>query len=101
MSEDEIRESAASLVDYGTLAASMRKCLHLAQTLDAEKLASDECMEYGDILVAHLDYLQDSREAFEDKLWYNAVDAIASEHSLWLESGEGDPTDLFLCMIGD
>ncbi len=149
MNETDIRKAAASLVDYAKLAASMGKCLHLAQTQDSAKLAIDGYVEYGDIVVSHQDY-QDtapliaqfyvgsvfsllpsgkfytpwansnvepcprcggdgcdycgglgSREAFEDETWYNSVDEIASERGLWLESGEGDPTDLFLCMIGD
>jgi len=148
VNESEIREAAASLVNYGGLARQMRKCLTLAQTQDSDRLAADEYMEYGDIIVTHQDY-QDtapliarfyvgsvfsllpsgkfytvwansnlepcscckgsgcdycgglgSREAFEDELWYNAVDEIASKCGLWLESGEGEPCDLFLCMIG-
>jgi len=60
VNESDIREAAAALVDYGTLAASMRKCLHLAQTQDSDRLAVDECVDYGSIVVAHLDYQPDS-----------------------------------------
>ena len=61
MNETDIRESATSLVDYGKLAASMRKCLTLAQTRDSSKLTIDGYVEYGDdIVVSHQDYQPNS-----------------------------------------
>jgi len=35
------------------------------------------------------------REAFLDQEWYEALDQVAGEHGLYIESGEGDPCDLF------
>jgi len=60
VNESEIREAAASLVDYGSLARQMRKCLTLAQTQDSDRLAADKYMEYGDIVVTHQDYQGDA-----------------------------------------
>ncbi len=36
-----------------------------------------------------------SREAFLDQEWYEALDKVADEHGMYIESGEGDPCDLF------
>jgi hypothetical protein len=35
-----------------------------------------------------------SREAYLDQEWYEALDQVAGEHGLYIESGEGDPCDL-------
>jgi hypothetical protein len=32
-----------------------------------------------------------------DALWYEALDAVAESYDGWVESGEGDPCDLFVC----
>jgi len=39
-----------------------------------------------------------SREAHLDQEWYEALDKVAEEHGLSIESGEGDPCDLFACV---
>jgi len=36
-------------------------------------------------------------EALEDALWYEALEAVAESYDGWIESGEGDPCDLFVC----
>ena len=36
-------------------------------------------------------------EADDDAGWYEALDQVAQEHGAWVESGEGDPCDLFVC----
>lgn len=35
-------------------------------------------------------------EALEDAAWYDALDYVAERHGLYVECGEGDPTDLFV-----
>ena len=37
-----------------------------------------------------------SREAHEDEMMQKYLEDFASEHDCWVESGEGDPCDLFL-----
>lgn len=37
-----------------------------------------------------------SREAYEDSLWYEYMESALSKHGCILESGEGDPCDLFI-----
>ena len=32
---------------------------------------------------------------------YDDVDEILRQHGLWLETGEGDPTDLYVCGVTD
>jgi hypothetical protein len=32
-----------------------------------------------------------------DSRWYTALEAVATKYEGWIESGEGDPTDLFFC----
>jgi len=39
-----------------------------------------------------------SREAYEDQLWQEELDAQADKYGMHWESGEGDPLDQFLCM---
>jgi len=39
-----------------------------------------------------------SREAYEDQLWQEELDAQAEKHGLYWVSGEGDPLDQYLCM---
>jgi hypothetical protein len=39
-----------------------------------------------------------SREAYEDQLWQEELDAQAEKHGLYWVSGEGDPLDQFLCL---
>jgi DnaJ-class molecular chaperone len=36
-----------------------------------------------------------SREAYEDEVFYDELERQAEEHGGWIESGEGDPCDLF------
>lgn len=36
-------------------------------------------------------------EANKDECWQSALEAIASENGCWVESGEGDPTDTYIC----
>lgn len=38
-----------------------------------------------------------SREAYEDQCFSEAMEDEASEHGCFIQSGEGDPCDLFLC----
>ncbi len=40
-----------------------------------------------------------SREAYEDQCFSEAMEAEASEHGCFVQSGEGDPCDLFLCKV--
>ena len=44
---------------------------------------------------------QGSREAFEDTLMIEALEEYAAKKGLAIESGEGDPCDLFLCEYRD
>lgn len=37
-------------------------------------------------------------EAKLDELWFEALDNIAKSFDGWIESGEGDPCDLFFCI---
>lgn len=37
-------------------------------------------------------------EAKLDELWFEALDNIAKMFDGWIESGEGDPCDLFFCI---
>lgn len=37
------------------------------------------------------------RETRLDEIYFEALEHIASEYGLWIESGEGDPCDLFAC----
>ena len=39
-----------------------------------------------------------SREAYEDELYYEALDRIANKHGMYIMSGEGDPCDVFVCV---
>lgn len=41
-----------------------------------------------------------SREAYEDELMDDYLQEYASKAGAWVESGEGDPCDLFLVMEG-
>ena len=36
-------------------------------------------------------------EAAKDEAWYEALDAVVESYGGWIESGEGDPCDLFAC----
>ena len=36
-------------------------------------------------------------EANKDEAWFEALEAVASEYDGWVESGEGDPCDIFVC----
>lgn len=36
-------------------------------------------------------------EAETDADYYTALDIVAERHGAWVESGEGDPCDIFLC----
>jgi hypothetical protein len=38
-----------------------------------------------------------SREAYEDEVFFEALNNYASKYGAWIESGEGDPCDTFLC----
>ena len=40
-----------------------------------------------------------SREAHLDQQWYEALDDVAGEHGMYIESGEGDATDLFAVVV--
>jgi hypothetical protein len=42
-----------------------------------------------------------SRSAHTDEVFREILESIASEHGMWIENGEGDPTDLFACMLAD
>jgi hypothetical protein len=37
-------------------------------------------------------------EAHEDEDYWEALERIAADHDGWIESGEGDPTDIFFCL---
>jgi hypothetical protein len=37
-----------------------------------------------------------SREAHEDEVFNEAMESMANDHACWIESGEGDPCDLFI-----
>ena len=36
-------------------------------------------------------------EAQQDEAWYEALEAVADSYDGWVESGENDPCDLFVC----
>lgn len=38
-----------------------------------------------------------SREAYEDSIKQDALEHYADKYNAWIESGEGDPCDLFIC----
>jgi heterodisulfide reductase subunit C len=40
-------------------------------------------------------------EAEEDEDWQAALEEIAESHGMFIESGEGDPCDIFACKIFD
>jgi hypothetical protein len=40
---------------------------------------------------------QTSRDVDRDTRWYAALEQVATKYEGWIESGEGDPTDLFFC----
>jgi len=40
-----------------------------------------------------------SAEAADDERWRKAAEEALGEHGLYLESGEGDPCDLYICQI--
>ena len=40
-----------------------------------------------------------SMEAYHDQLWREALEAEAEKHGGWIESGEGDPCDLFFSLV--
>lgn len=40
---------------------------------------------------------QTVRDEIRDSAFYSALDDIAEEHGMWIESGEGDPCDIFAC----
>ena len=40
-------------------------------------------------------------EANQDEEWYNEVEERLSAMGMYLESGEGDPCDLYICKIID
>ena len=42
-----------------------------------------------------------SREAYLDEMFRDAMEDEASKNDSWVENGEGDPCDLFLCRIVD
>jgi hypothetical protein len=53
-------------------------------------MSLDPCGKYHNILSPNNATLRCER------FWEN-LDSVASELNLWIESGEGDPTDIFLC----
>lgn len=38
-----------------------------------------------------------AKEALKDEIYWEAFTDWLEEHDLWFESGEGDPTDVFIC----
>jgi hypothetical protein len=42
---------------------------------------------------------QTEEDVDEDGKFYEALDKVAEENGMWIEHGEGDPCDLFACMI--
>jgi hypothetical protein len=40
---------------------------------------------------------QTSDDVDKDSRWYAALDKVAEKSQGWIESGEGDPTDLYFC----
>lgn len=40
-----------------------------------------------------------SIEAYRDSIWYDILDKIAESKGVWIESGEGDSTDIFVCLF--
>ena len=40
-----------------------------------------------------------SEEAYHDQLWNEALDTQAELHGGWVQSGEGDPLDIFFCVF--
>lgn len=40
---------------------------------------------------------QTARDVDRDSRWYAALDKAATKYDGWIESGEGDPTDLYFC----
>jgi hypothetical protein len=40
---------------------------------------------------------QTSDDVDRDTRWYAALEAVANKYEGWIESGEGDPTDLYFC----
>lgn len=55
--------------------------------------ACNRCKGKGCDFCGHLG----SREAYEDSLMNDALDKYADKIGAWVESGEGDPCDLFVC----
>ena len=41
-----------------------------------------------------------SREAYEDEIFGETLEKAAGKKEGWIESGEGDATDIFLCLPG-
>jgi hypothetical protein len=39
-----------------------------------------------------------NRTSAQDSAFFRALDDIAAEHGMWIESGEGDPCDLYACV---
>jgi hypothetical protein len=37
------------------------------------------------------------REAAMDYCFHEGLESVLDDHDYWIESGEGDPTDLFVC----
>lgn len=44
---------------------------------------------------------QTNRDVLQDGCFRTAFEKVLSEHNMWLENGEGDPTDLFICKSED
>jgi len=41
------------------------------------------------------------KEGLIDEIWYEALQSVLCDKDLWAESGEGDPCDIFFCMLKD
>ena len=40
---------------------------------------------------------QTQRDVIKDSAFMSALEDVLDEYDMWIESGEGDPTDLFVC----
>ena len=40
---------------------------------------------------------QTIRDVWHDRAFAEALESVLDEYGMWFESGEGDPTDLFIC----
>ena len=41
----------------------------------------------------------DQKEMMKDTAFNEALELVANEHGYWIEAGEGDPCDLFICKL--